>query len=138
VSNSGVQGTNASVRIVDTQTVTVRVTFTEAIILDVGYQTKLAGEARGTAFESPNYFAISGLGAQPMDRTEYPPVQERQLTMIVIPERSFDITVKLQYYVTYFRVSRFASNPSALQDSNELIFYYKPRASSLQIEYTAS
>jgi hypothetical protein len=57
--------------------------------------------------------------------------------MIVIPERSFDITVKLQYYVTYFRVSRFASNPSALADSNELIFYYKPRASSLQIEYVA-
>ncbi len=74
---------------------TVRVTFTQAIILDVGYQTKLASEARGTAFESPNYFVIAGINSQPMDRTEYPPVQERQLTMIVIPERSFDITVKL-------------------------------------------
>lgn len=37
VSNSGVQGVNSSVRHVDTQTVTVRVTFTQAIILDDGY-----------------------------------------------------------------------------------------------------
>lgn len=37
VSVSGVQGVNSSVRHVDTQTVTVRVTFTQAIILDDGY-----------------------------------------------------------------------------------------------------
>lgn len=55
----------------------MRVTFTQAIILDAGYQTKLAGEARGTAFESPNFISIAGLGQQPKDRTEFPPLQER-------------------------------------------------------------
>jgi hypothetical protein len=65
--------------------VTVRVSFTEAIILDVNYQTKMAGEAKGSGKESNNFLSIQGLGQPPKDRTEFPPVTEQQLTMIVIP-----------------------------------------------------